>query len=601
MSGQGGATVDHRSADGLKHLETLFDSGTLGELGDDALLGRFAARREEGAFAVLVERHGPMVLGVCQHVLGDPHDAQDAFQAVFLILARRAGSIRRAGSVASWLHGVALRVAAKAKVAAARRRVHERRGGEMTARRIVGEGLSDAEGWPEVHEELGRLPEKYRSPLVLCYLEGLTQEAAARRLDWPLGTLQSRLARGRERLRARLTRRGVAAPAVLLAAAGSGTSPMTMPAVSAALASATVRAAVRLAAGEAIAAGSVPASALALAEAGGRAMDVTRLIRIAITVSAVGVAASAAGFAGWKGFGPANPSGIAESRPDDPSLRGDLAKLQGTWTSTRVEGDPGLGDSVFVWEIKGRALTVTRTEAGREMGRSTVELKLHEADRPRWLELTRGTAPDGTPSPDQGVIYDLDGDTLKVCGGMVGGPRPKEFKPGEGGVYRVLLVFRRGAEKDGAGASPKAGSEKEHGGSEALPELKGDLARLQGEWAVVSGAPKGTSMLVEIRENVFTMTRTGPGGSLHRHAGETIRLDETARPRIMDFAAPDPTGRDTPGIYDLDGDTLKLAVGDPGGPRPTEFRPGEGEKAPHVLILKRRKPAASSPGARGLS
>ena len=229
-----------------------------------------------------------MVLGVCQHVLGDPHDAQDAFQAVFLILAKRAGSIRRGGSVGSWLHGVALRVAAKAKVAAARRRVHERRGGEMAARRIVGEGRPDAGGL--ARGPRGARPAAGEISIAAGALLPRGPDAGDGRaqLDWPLGTLQSRLARGRERLRARLTRRGVVVPAGLLAPARA----LADPAMSAALADATVRAAVRLAAGEAISAGLVPASALALAEAGGRAMDMTRLIRIAITVSTVGVAAA---------------------------------------------------------------------------------------------------------------------------------------------------------------------------------------------------------------------------------------------------------------------------------------------------------------------
>ncbi len=582
--------VNHRSADGLRHLETLFESGTVGSLGDEALLRRFATRREEGAFAVLVERHGPMVLGVCQHVLGDPHDAQDAFQAVFLILARRAGSIRSGGSVGSWLHGVALRVAAKAKVAAARRRVHERRGGEMAARRIVGESLSDAGGWPEIHEELGRLPEKYRSPLVLCYLEGLTQEMAARRLDCPLGTLQSRLARGRDRLRARLSRRGVVAPAVLLGA-GAFSAPGT--AMSAALADATVRAAVRLAAGEAISSGLVPASALALAEAGGKAMDMIRLARIAITVTTLGIVACAAGFAGWRGFAASNPRGIADSRSDDPSLQGDLARLQGTWTSTRVEGDPKLVDAVFVWEVRGRALTATRTGPGDEMSRDTVELKIHETDHPRSLELTKGKAPDGRPTPDLGAIYELDGDTLKVCGGGVGDPLPKEFKAGEGGRYRVLMVFRRGDRKDRARGPSKEAAAKNPGGSGASPALKEDLARLQGKWTAEAGAPKDTSLLAEIKGSTITISQTRPGGSRYRHFGESFRIDETATPRTMDLIPPiAPSGRVTPGIYELDGETLKLAIGDPGGPRPSEFRSGEGDKAPHLLILKRRVTSA---------
>ncbi len=151
-----------------------------------------------------------MVLRVCRSILRDEHDAQDAFQATFLVLVRRADAVRRRESAGSWLHGVALRVAAHARAGMARRRRHERCAGELavTADRSGAEGVS-----PELaailHEELGRLPERYRAAFVLCYLEGHTCEAAARRLGWPVGTVKSRLARGRERLRGRLIRRGV--------------------------------------------------------------------------------------------------------------------------------------------------------------------------------------------------------------------------------------------------------------------------------------------------------------------------------------------------------------------------------------------------------
>ncbi len=152
----------------------------------------------EAAFAALVDRHGAMVLRVCRQVLGDEHEAQDASQATFLVLARRAGSIGRRESVASWLHGVALRVAARARLAASRRRARERRGGErMAARRVVEIEIGadeSQERWAKLHDELGRLPDSFREPLVLCYLEGLTQEQAAAQLRCPLGTVQSRLA-----------------------------------------------------------------------------------------------------------------------------------------------------------------------------------------------------------------------------------------------------------------------------------------------------------------------------------------------------------------------------------------------------------------------
>ncbi len=153
---------------------------------------------------MLVLRHGPMVLRVCRNLLQDPNDAQDAFQATFFILVRRCGSIRRLDSVGSWLYGVACRVAARARVGAARRRAVE----ERAASRVV-EAVEPSEGdetdreelGPIVQEEVRRLPEKYRAAVVLCYWEGLTQEQAAVQLGIPLGTVRSRLARARDLLR----------------------------------------------------------------------------------------------------------------------------------------------------------------------------------------------------------------------------------------------------------------------------------------------------------------------------------------------------------------------------------------------------------------
>ncbi len=186
-----------------RYLTTLFQGGTAAGLGDRVLLERFAERRDaddpeaEAAFAALVERHGPMVLRVGRAMLGDRHEAEDAFQATFLVLASRARSIRRGDSVGAWLHGVALRVASRARWRAARRRHHERRHAEMTAATGAGETGNDRP--PDdvdrvLHEEIGLLPEKYRRPVVLCYLEGLTHDQAADQLGWPVGTVRRRLA-----------------------------------------------------------------------------------------------------------------------------------------------------------------------------------------------------------------------------------------------------------------------------------------------------------------------------------------------------------------------------------------------------------------------
>jgi RNA polymerase sigma factor (sigma-70 family) len=175
---------------------------------DAELLHRFALRDDHAAFAALVRRHGPMVFGVCRRVLRDPHDAEEAFQVTFLVLVRKAGVLRQPDRVGNWLYGVANRVARKAKVTAARRNAHER---AAAAARWgpPAEPADPAELTAVLDEEMVALPEKYRAPLVLCYLEGLTNEDAARRLGWAPGSMSYRLARGRELLRRRLTRRGL--------------------------------------------------------------------------------------------------------------------------------------------------------------------------------------------------------------------------------------------------------------------------------------------------------------------------------------------------------------------------------------------------------
>ena len=170
----------------------------------------------------MVLRHGPMVLRVCHNVLGDATDAQDAFQATFLVLVRRSGSIRRLESLGSWLYGVACRVAARARVEAARRRAAERRGALRVVQVVDSSEAGEpdrAEFGPVIQEEVRRLPEKYRAVVALCYWQGLTQEQAATQLGCPLGTVRSRLARARGQLHRRLTRRGLAPLAGVVAAA----------------------------------------------------------------------------------------------------------------------------------------------------------------------------------------------------------------------------------------------------------------------------------------------------------------------------------------------------------------------------------------------
>src|SRR5262245_49217145 len=175
---------------------------------DAALLERFVAAGDEAAFAGLVERHGPMVLGVCRRVLHNHHDAEDAFQATFLVLARKAASVRPRDLVGNWLHGVAYHTALKARSAADRRRAREREAAPMPRPEAAHELWQRLE--PLLDQELHALPDHYRVPIVLCDLEGKTRKEAARQLGWAEGTVASRLARARGLLAKRLGRHGLA-------------------------------------------------------------------------------------------------------------------------------------------------------------------------------------------------------------------------------------------------------------------------------------------------------------------------------------------------------------------------------------------------------
>ncbi len=212
-------------ASALRGLRALFATGTSAGLTDRQLLERFAARRAasaeaataaEAAFAALMDRHGAMVWGVCRRVLGDTHEAEDAFQATFLVLVRKAGSVQVDDSLGRWLYGVAQRVAHRARSEARRRDRRELVPAAVAddpARQAEREDLRGALG-----EELDRLPTRYRGPIELCDLQGLSYDQAARQLDWPSTTVKSRLARGRLRLRERLVRRGLAPAAAATAA-----------------------------------------------------------------------------------------------------------------------------------------------------------------------------------------------------------------------------------------------------------------------------------------------------------------------------------------------------------------------------------------------
>ena len=277
---------------------------------DAALLGRFADGRDQAAFELLVWRHAGMVLRVCRGVVHDHHTAEDVAQAAFLALARKAGSIGKRDAVAGWLYRVARRLAVRTAV---RRTRYPTPTADLDG--VPARSDRDTDDLsPRLHDELARLPEKYRLPVLLCFFEGLTHADAARRLGWPVGTVAGRLARAKDLLHRRLARRGVAVPAVgalgLLAADAA--------AVPAAFADGTARAAVAFAAGEAVVPG-VSNFTLELAKGAIRTMTVTKLQWAAAVVAVCGSLTAGGVWAMGQGAGAPPGAGAPGSAPGSPT------------------------------------------------------------------------------------------------------------------------------------------------------------------------------------------------------------------------------------------------------------------------------------------
>jgi RNA polymerase sigma factor (sigma-70 family) len=330
----------------LPHLRRLLAD----EPGDPQLLGHFLRRGDEGAFAAIVRRHGPMVLAVCRRLLPDPHDAEDAFQATFLVLVRKASSVGRPERLGNWLYGVAYRVALKMRGHNARRTRGRQPLVDVPVEGSVAE-LVWRELRPALDDELHRLPEEYRAPVVLCYLEGVSKREAARRLGWPAGTLSTRLHRARLILRGRLARRGLDLSAGVVAVAlARGAAPAAVPStLSAAAGRATL----------------TSARAAALAEGVVRAMrwGKLNLVAAALFAAVLGGAALYTPAAPPEGGGATQPAAPAVATPqkeaDEPDvLRLDKDVREVVWSrdgklmasrSTRSEKKEGGGEDALDW------------------------------------------------------------------------------------------------------------------------------------------------------------------------------------------------------------------------------------------------------------
>jgi len=361
-----------------RQLRTLFDVGTIRELTDGQLLERFATGPSEAAelaFAVLVERHGPMVLRVCRSVLADPHDSDDAFQATFLVLVKQARGLWVRDSIGPWLHQVAYRTASCARLAAARRHRHERRAALVSeeARTEVADDLG-----PVLHEEIDRLPERFRAPLVLCDLEGRTHEQAARHLGWPVGTLKSRQARGRKRLRQRLERRGVAPNAAIVAAAIRHDASSAL--CSHALIDATAGAAVRLVTSGTV----VPGATATLVQGVLRSMSMTKTLNVASVLLIVAATGSGAGWLAQR-----------RSSGDEPGAQGNL--------------QANSPQDLVVFETKPAKLVVNVVERGTLEAAKTQDLYCLVEGRTTIIALV----PEGTRVTRDQIVCELESAFLR--------------------------------------------------------------------------------------------------------------------------------------------------------------------------------------------
>jgi RNA polymerase sigma factor (sigma-70 family) len=433
---------------------------------DATLLHRYVHFRDENAFAALVARHGPLVFGVCRRVLFDAHAAEDAFQATFLILARRAGNIHRPDKLTAWLYGVAYRVAREARRSVTRRPITKLE--ETTAPSpACADPLADItarELLAVLEEEIQRLPANYRLPVVLCCLECLSQEEAASRLGWSAGQLKGRLERGRKQLHERLSRRGL----VPVVALGLATSLNTAGEVSAALANTTVQMAKSFALGPAPDAGS-PVHFLAAGVL--RTMQVAKLRTIAaivvLSVVALGATllAASSGAPGTQAKGtakhapkgdPAEPNEKPESPKDAPgkdTLPAELNELQGLWQDhmggmEHTDGEeivrqPVVNGKCFF--IRGDRL-IWLTEDGRPSGKEE-QITLDVKADPKRIALTPVLI-DGKAVAARATvgIFELTKTGPRIHLGL-DGSTPKRFleprKPVKGVDGREWLISRK--------------------------------------------------------------------------------------------------------------------------------------------------------------
>jgi RNA polymerase sigma factor (sigma-70 family) len=416
-------------------------AGLRGDLAapDEHLLSRFVSNCDEAAFSALVSRHGPMVLGVCRQLLNDANDVDDAFQATFLVLVRKMASIRQPELLGNWLYGVAYKVAARARANAAKRRTREERDIDMTAF-TAADGGAEADLRLVIHEEVHRLPDKYRAPVLLCHIEGKSHEEAARQLCWPIGTIKGRLARAKELLRTRLARRGMTLSAAALGTVAIPTT--TSAAVPAALLGSTVKAALLFAAGKVAAGGLISAQAAALTRGVLQAMFWTKIkitVSLMLAIFAIGGGAGAFAYRGLaKEPVETRKAEPAETRKDDrpqsaikeeDKAKADKDAIQGAWRVVSVEKNGKEVNDDESNKIKDVHWTFTDGRIGfvtyskpTEFTITSATYKLDPQKMPKEIDIVPVDLNGKALAPALPAIYSLDGDVLKIC-------TPLDFDP----------------------------------------------------------------------------------------------------------------------------------------------------------------------------